>query len=117
MKDPITNDPIADASKIPVDRRIKLEVQLGQVTIMINALILPNEIGNVEVIVGTEDLKNTQATLHFATNRITFRRGYATCMKLSSECIIPPHGVKTVMLYGKIRKPFKRCCSQSHRLW
>ena len=37
LKDPITIC-IADASKIPVDRRITFEVQLGQVTIMINAL-------------------------------------------------------------------------------
>ena len=45
------------ASKIQVDRRIKFEVQLGQITIMIDALIMPNEIGNVKVIMGTEDLK------------------------------------------------------------
>ena len=98
---------IADSTKIPVDKRIVFEVQLGQVAIRINALILPNDIGSVEVIIGTEDLTASKASLDFSTNRITFKQGYATCMKLEATCIIPPHGIKTVLLYGKVRKPFK----------
>ena len=71
----------------------------------ITALVVPDDIGGIDLILGTTDLKRTKATIDFSTNRITFRRGYNTCMKLNSEVVIKEHSVKTVVLYGKVPKP------------
>jgi hypothetical protein len=98
---------IADGSKIVAKERINFELKMGLIVITVKALIVPQDIGTIDVIVGTDDLKDKEATLDFTTNRITFRKGYTTVMKTTRETIIPPYSTRTVHLAGKVKSPFK----------
>ena len=72
-----------------------------------NALVVPDDIGGIDILFGNTDLKGTRAKLDFAEQRIYFRKGYKSCMKLSQEVYLPPNSTKSVRLHGKVPKLFK----------
>ena len=98
---------IANGDNIEAKFRIRFPIKLGQIVINLNALVVPDDIGGIDILFGSTDLRDTRARLDFAEQRIYFRKGYQSHMKLSQEVLLEPQCTRTVRSHGKVPKLFK----------
>ena len=101
---------IANGDYIFADKKIKIPIRFGRIKLILRALVVPNDLGGIDVIFGSSDLSKHKAKLDFSSNSISFVKGHNTIMRVMSEIYVPAKGSKSVRIYGKVPKIFKERC-------
>ena len=98
---------VANGDFIFAEKKVKIPIRFGRLRIELRALVVPNDLGGIDVIFGSYDLAKYEARLDFTNNRISFAKGHDTIMRVLSEAYVPAQSSKSVRIYGKVPKIFQ----------
>ena len=99
---------IANGSQIVACTKLNFAITIQQAELDIEAYVIPDQMGTLDVIIGSQDLKKYSASLNFNSHKLKLRsRRLLNCLKLQAAMQIAPMSTREVIIYGKIPKALK----------